>query len=123
MLNGINFTLHTIKNVDKDDIIVSDDLNRQCEDSYFTLITGENGCGKSSLLTKAVNSFIFNGSKYNVSLARKSLESPSRVIAICNSRYNRFPLIETFIRKKNNNIRITIFRLIIIWKLVRAFFL
>jgi len=96
------FKLYTIKNEDKDDIFVSDLTNRYPDDNYFTLITGENGCGKSSLLTKAVNSFIFNGPKDDVLVDNKSIGTPSRVIAICNSRYNRFPLRETFLRKGIN---------------------
>lgn len=96
---GRKFKLYSIKNEDKDDIFVSDKTNRYCDDNFFTLITGVNGCGKSSLLSKAVNSFIFHGRKDDVLVDNNSIDTPSRVIAICNSRYNRFPLRETFLRK------------------------
>lgn len=103
MITTRNFILHSIKNEDKDNIIVSNNIYNHVDGSYFTLITGENGCGKSSLLTKAVNAFIFSNNKEkNVLVAKKSIELPSRVIAICNSRYNRFPLRETFIRRGGN---------------------
>lgn len=102
MASGRNFKIYTIKNEDKNDIVVSERSYSNNQKNFFTLVTGENGCGKSSLLTKAVNAFIFKGNKYNVKTAHDSVENPSRVIAICNSRYNRFPLRDTFIKKKEN---------------------
>lgn len=97
------FSIDYIFNEQKDPVLVSK-RNRDSgvAENYYSLITGENGCGKSSLLTKAVNAFIFPNSSNGVSLSNSSQESPSRVIAICNSRYNRFPLKETFIKYNND---------------------
>lgn len=100
-MNDERFSLISIKNEDKDNVFLRD-KNRDSllyNENYFTLITGENGCGKSSLLAKAINSFIFDGSNRDVNLDYNSLTSPARVIAICNSRYNRFPLKDTYIKR------------------------
>ena len=94
------FKLDTIKNRRKDDVIVSID-NKLNNESFYTLITGENGCGKSTLLSKAINSFLFinprKSKECQVSSSSKS--QPSRIIAICNARYNKFALKKTFLEK------------------------
>lgn len=94
------FKLDTIKNHRKDDVIVSID-NKLNNESFYTLITGENGCGKSTLLSKAINSFLFinprKSKECQVSSSSKS--QPSRIIAICNARYNKFALKKTFLEK------------------------
>ncbi|HDT6598791.1 TPA: AAA family ATPase [Raoultella ornithinolytica] len=91
------FRLKSIKNEDKDDIIVSHERSG-VNNNYYTIVTGENGCGKSSLLSKAVNTYIFNGSERTreCTVINDSCPIPSRVIAICNARYNRFALRRTF---------------------------
>lgn len=97
MIDNKYFSLRSIKNEEKDDVFVSNGKFRN--KNYFTLVTGENGCGKSSLLAKAVNSFIFKNAGTDVSVDNNSVASPSRVIAICNSRYNRFPLKDMYIQR------------------------
>ncbi|MGR7122103.1 ATP-binding protein [Klebsiella aerogenes] len=94
------FRIESIKNMDKDDIFVCFN-NSDRKRNYFTIITGENGCGKSSLLSKAVNTFIFNNNeKSNECKTCDFSESmPAKVVAICNARYNRFASHKTYIRE------------------------
>lgn len=97
------FRIDKIKNIDRQDIDVSFD-NEYTNKNYFSIITGENGCGKSSLLNRAVNSFAF---KYidkleSCQLMDGSIEWPSRVIAICNARYSKFPRMMHVLRKNDN---------------------
>lgn len=65
----------------------------------FTVITGKNACGKSSLLGKIVNSFIFQGESKRMNLAESSVSQPKKVIAVSTSRFDKFPTIEN---AKNN---------------------
>lgn len=94
------FRIESIKNMDKDNVFVSFNKSDR-KRNYFTIITGENGCGKSSLLSKAVNTFIFNeGEKSNeCKVTDYSERIPAKVIAICNARYNRFASHKTYIRE------------------------
>ncbi|EHM49912.1 AAA family ATPase [Yokenella regensburgei] len=69
----------------------------------FTVITGKNACGKSSLLGKIVNSFIFQGESKRMNLAESSVSQPKKVIAVSTSRFDKFPTIEN----AKNNIKFT----------------
>ncbi|MEN4806574.1 ATP-binding protein [Pantoea agglomerans] len=94
------FRLRSIKNQDKKDVFVS--LEKTPDDeNYYTVITGENGCGKSSLLSKAVNTYIFNrlNESSESSTDLFSERFPERVIAICNARYNKFASMKTHIEQ------------------------
>lgn len=96
------FRIDKIKNIDRHEIDVSFD-NKYTIKNYFSIITGENGCGKSSLLTRAVNNFVFrhiDGSS-GCQLTDDSVSEPSRVIAICNARYSKFPRMIDVLRKND----------------------
>lgn len=94
------FRLRNIKNEDKDDIYVSFGAH-YTDKNFYTIVTGENGCGKSSLLRKAVNTYIFDNPEKSkeCSVVSFSENSPSRVIALCNARYNRFASAITYIQE------------------------
>ena len=96
------FRINKIKNIDRQDIDVSFD-NEYTNKNYFSIITGENGCGKSSLLTRAVNNFVFKNIDRMTScqIMDGSIEGPSRVIAICNARYSKFPRMIQVLRKND----------------------
>lgn len=91
------FRLKSIKNQEKENILVNldEELNGV---NYYTIITGENGCGKSSLLSKAINTFIFDNSQKSSECVTDIVSEriPSRVIAICNARYNKFASMKTY---------------------------
>ncbi|UYP73495.1 ATP-binding protein [Pantoea dispersa] len=77
--------------------IVSDgrifELSQQNEsiENTYTIITGRNSSGKSRLLTKVVNSFIFSRDE-NTRLSINSSEYPTKVIALSTGRFDKFPL-------------------------------
>lgn len=94
------FKIQTIKNKQKDDIkIIDDEFNLL--DNYYSIITGENGCGKSSLLSKAVNHYIFStkDESNECRTVAGTFPKPSKVVAICNAKYNRFASKKTYINK------------------------
>ncbi|WP_019106843.1 AAA family ATPase [Pantoea ananatis] len=94
------FRLRSIRNQDKEDVFVN--LEKiEDESNYYTVITGENGCGKSSLLSKAINTFIFDNFENSKECTTESFSEkvPSRVIAICNARYNRFTSMRTYLEQ------------------------
>ncbi|EPJ9040978.1 ATP-binding protein [Serratia ureilytica] len=68
--------------------------------STFTIITGKNACGKSSLLGKIVNSFIFDGESERMELADCSISKPNKVIAVSTSRFDKFPTIKNANKNK-----------------------
>lgn len=69
----------------------------------FTVITGKNACGKSSLLAKIVNSFIFEAKDERLDLAYDSIKKPQKVIAVSTSRFDKFPTI----KNAKNNLKFT----------------
>lgn len=77
-------------------------LSQECynEENVFTIITGKNSSGKSRLLSKVVNSFIFSKDD-SVLLARDSIEYPKKVIAISTGRFDKFPLYVHAAKNKN----------------------
>lgn len=63
--------------------------------NYYTVITGENACGKSSLMAKVVNSFLEIENAVRLTDILNQVEHysddvPSRIIAFCNSKFDRF---------------------------------
>ncbi|WP_241430764.1 AAA family ATPase [Tatumella saanichensis] len=65
------------------------------ESNYYTIITGDNASGKSSLLSKSVNAFLFVGKNENyldptIELTIDSADRPAKIIALCNSRFDKF---------------------------------
>lgn len=61
------------------------------EQNTYTIITGKNSSGKSRLLSKVVNSFIFSKDD-SALLASGSITSPKKVIAVSTGRFDKFPL-------------------------------
>lgn len=94
------FRIDKIESTNRQNIDVSFD-SEYTKKNYFSIITGENGCGKSSLLTKAVNNFVFGitDNSSECQLTEASVSRPSRVIAICNARYSKFPRMAQVLRK------------------------
>lgn len=66
----------------------------------FSIITGKNACGKSSLLGKIVNSYIFDGESNRIKLGDGSVSKPNKVIAVSTSRFDKFPTLRN---AKNNS--------------------
>lgn len=73
--------------------------NESTTSNTFSVITGKNACGKSSLLAKIVNSFIFEEKTERMDLAYSSVDKPQKVIAISTSRFDKFPTLNN---AKNN---------------------
>lgn len=77
--------------------------------NYYTIITGDNASGKSTLLSKAINFFLFNSNEDHleppVDINPSSLKLPSKIIALCNSRFDRFT--STYFFKRSSNSKIT----------------
>lgn len=93
------FRIKSIKNDSLENIKVYNERD-DVSGNYYTIVTGDNSCGKSSLLSKAVNYFLFSnkGSVFSggvglfedpVVTSIKYL-TPSSIIAICNSRFDKF---------------------------------
>lgn len=61
------------------------------DENTFTIITGKNSSGKSRLLSKVVNSFIFTKEETTI-LAAGSTTQPEKVIALSTGRFDKFPL-------------------------------
>lgn len=60
-------------------------------ENTYTIITGRNSSGKSRLLSKIVNSFIFSKDE-NTILSFDSIPNPKKVIAVSTGRFDKFPL-------------------------------
>lgn len=61
------------------------------KENTFTIITGRNSSGKSRLLAKVVNSFIFSKDE-KTRLSTNSFDHPANVIALSTGRFDKFPL-------------------------------
>lgn len=88
------FRISSIMNESRDKVSVYD-LNEDSHNNYYTILTGDNASGKSSLLSKAINFFLFDNKKDDylepaISLDLLSERSPSKIIALCNSRFDKF---------------------------------
>lgn len=88
------FRINSIMNESRDKISVYD-ANEDSRNNYYTILTGDNASGKSSLLSKAVNFFLFDNKKDDylepaISLNFLSERTPSKIIALCNSRFDKF---------------------------------
>ncbi len=72
-------------------------------ENVYTLLVGRNAVGKTRTLGKVANSYIFNkdqGSLIDeVIEARGSVSAPSQVVAVSNSRFDRFPNPGPFVGK------------------------
>lgn len=64
-------------------------------ENVFTILVGKNASGKTKILSKIANSYIFNKEKFifqrEIFEANNSQQEPSQVIAVSNSRFDRFP--------------------------------
>lgn len=68
--------------------------NMSEQQNTYTILTGKNGTGKTNILTKAVNSFIFENKSDDVVLDLLSDKKPRSVIAITTARFDRFPAMD-----------------------------
>ncbi|WP_175883720.1 ATP-binding protein [Burkholderia sp. BCC0044] len=75
------------------------------DDNVFTMLVGKNAVGKTRALCKIVNAFVFPhrdaGPRKEVITSFDSGEVPRRVIAISNSRFDKFPDPDILLRKKD----------------------
>ncbi|MEQ9911702.1 AAA family ATPase [Pectobacterium polaris] len=83
------------------------DISEDSHNNYYTILTGDNASGKSSLLSKAINFFLFSNKNNDyidpaVELVCLSESNPSKIIALCNSRFDRFTS-NNILNKKSNN--------------------
>ncbi|MGP2980903.1 AAA family ATPase [Serratia ureilytica] len=87
------------------------DISEDSHSNYYTILTGDNASGKSSLLSKAINFFLFSNKNNDylepaVELVYLSESNPSKIIALCNSRFDKFTS-NSILNKKSNNKDIT----------------
>ncbi|MBB6113556.1 hypothetical protein F4826_000434 [Rahnella inusitata] len=87
------FRINSIMNESRDKVRVHDISEHSY--NYYTILTGDNASGKSSLLSKAINFFLFNNKKEDflepaIDLVFPSVVTPSKIIALCNSKFDRF---------------------------------
>ena len=88
------FRINSIMNESRDKVRVYG-IDEKPHSNYYTILTGDNASGKSSLLSKAINFFLFNNKKDNylepaIELVNSSEKFPSKIIALCNSRFDKF---------------------------------
>lgn len=100
------FRIKSIMNESRDKVRVHDIKEDSGNNNYYTIITGDNASGKSSLLSKAINHFLFNNKKNDyldsaINLVSSSEKKPSKIIALCNSRFDRFTSNPIFNKKLN----------------------
>lgn len=64
-------------------------------ENVFTILVGKNASGKTKILSKIANSYIFNKETFifqrEIFETNNSQQQPSQVIAVSNSRFDRFP--------------------------------
>lgn len=94
------FRIHSIMNESRDKVKVYD-VREDSNKNYYTILTGDNASGKSSLLSKAINFFLFSNKKdsfHPPSVERDllSVDEPSKIIALCNSRFDKFTSTNIF---------------------------
>ena len=99
------FRISTIMNESRDKVSVYD-TKEDTFNNYYTIITGDNASGKSSLLSKAINFFLFENKKDDylepaINLSSLSEKKPSKIIALCNSRFDKFTSNTVFNKKLN----------------------
>lgn len=103
------FRINSIMNESRDKVRVHD-ISEDSHNNYYTIITGDNASGKSSLLSKAINFFLFRNKKNEylepvIDLVFFSKSNPSKIIALCNSRFDRFTsnnIFNKMLSKKNS---------------------
>lgn len=100
------FRINSIMNDSRDKVRVHD-FSEDSHNNYYTILTGDNASGKSSLLSKAINFFLFSNVNNNdrnpaVELECLSERNPSKIIAICNSKFDRFTSNKILNDKLNN---------------------
>lgn len=88
------FRINSIMNESRGKVRVHD-ISEDSHNNYYTILTGDNASGKSSLLSKAINFFLFRNKKNEhldpaIELVFFSEDSPSKIIALCNSKFDRF---------------------------------
>lgn len=77
--------------------------NEDSTDNTFTIITGKNGSGKSNILTRCVNPFIFTQEE-NAGNFLQYTSPASQVIVVSTSRNDRFPNPVHFEMKKQDDV-------------------
>ncbi|TDT57156.1 putative AbiEii toxin of type IV toxin-antitoxin system [Enterobacter sp. AG5470] len=101
------FRINSIMNESRNKVKVHDSSDSKLShNNYYTILTGDNASGKSSLLSKAINFFLFSNRKNNylapaIDLVSLSEDHPSKIIALCNSRFDKFTSNNIFNRKLN----------------------
>lgn len=100
------FRIHSIMNDSRDKVRVHD-ISEDSHNNYYSILTGDNASGKSSLLSKAINFFLFSNKNNDyldpaVEVVYLSESNPSKIIALCNSRFDRFTS-NNILNKKINN--------------------
>ncbi|HDG8093269.1 TPA: ATP-binding protein [Klebsiella oxytoca] len=99
------FRIKSIMNEGRDKIYVHD-ISEDSGNNYYSILTGDNASGKSSLLSKAINFFLFSNKRDEflepaIELSSCSESYPSKIIALCNSRFDKFTS-KNFLKTKDN---------------------
>lgn len=98
------------KSIDTNEINLVDDSDSKY-DNYFTLIVGNNGTGKSRILSRIANFFkdISRKDRENHSFNYSEFDynfPPSKIIAITNSISDKFPMDQGFRNIKNSTLEL-----------------
>lgn len=80
-----------VESVEFDDQFVKISESSFNDENLYTMLVGRNATGKTRTLSKIANHFLFPSDGREVRNSLGSSEKPSRVIAISNSRFDRFP--------------------------------
>ncbi|WP_420229483.1 hypothetical protein ACOBWA_11990 [Psychrobacter sp. ER1] len=98
------------KSINTNEINLVDDSDSKY-DNYFTLIVGNNGTGKSRILSRIANFFkdISRKDRENHSFNYSEFDynfPPSKIIAITNSISDKFPMDQSFRNIKNSTLEL-----------------
>lgn len=96
-----------VESIVVDDVVVPLSNMAHGGENVYTMLVGRNASGKTKVLSKLANNYIFEknllASAGYCTVGYGSQSKPSRVIAVSNSRFDRFPNPDLFRMRRQNN--------------------